>query len=455
MASISRQTIRSQWNTDAARRASEQNMALVETRATRTFNVETEAMNPLTVVLAAALAMASIAPALAQDDSAWVEQKAVANDGADNSYFGSAAALAGTTAVIGADGDATFTGATYVLSNSSGTWSQVQKLVPDDGAHGDTFGYRVALAVDTLVVTAYSASPNGNTAQGAAYVFERSGETWSQSQKLVADDGVAFDDFGASARLDGSLLFIGANGAIVGSNAAQGALYVFAHSGDTWAQAQKVIADDGAAFDNFGFSVASSADTLFVGAPNAFVDGTPGVGAVYVYTLQGGLWTQTQKLAPDEIASFGAFGESVAFDGTTLFVGASGASAAYVFTQDGGSWIQVQRLSGDDTQSGDGFGNAIALSGAKVLIGSDIATVDGLKSRGAAYLFSATDSGWAQSHKFVASDGTTDDFFGAALALDGDTAILSTPHPVIDGHPYEGAAYFYTRDTLFADGFDG
>ena len=419
------------------------------------INVEIDAMNMLKGVLLATLAGASVQPALAQDDSVWAEQKTTASDGGENSYYGSAAAIEGSTAIIGADGDTSFTGGVYVLSNSDVGWNEIQKLVPDDGAHGDSFGYRVALAGDTLAVTAYSASPNGNTAQGAAYVFERSDETWSQSQKLLADDGATFDDFGASARLDGSSLFIGANGATVGANAAQGALYVFTRSGATFQQSQKVIADDGAAFDNFGFSVASDADTLFVGAPSAFVDGTPGVGAVYVYVLQGGVWTQVQKLAPEDPASFGAFGESVAFDGTTLFVGASGTSAAYVFRQTDDSWIQVQRLSGDDTQSGDNFGNAIALSGTNVLIGSDIATVDGFTSRGAAYLFGADQNGWTQAHKFVASDGATDDFFGAALALDGDTAILSTPHPVIDGHAYQGAAYFYTSDRVFRDGFDG
>jgi len=83
-------------------------------------------------------------------------------------------------------------------------------------------------------------------------------------------------------------------------------------------------------------------------------------------------------------------------------------------------------------------------------------SVDGDTSRGAGYLFSTPDGlTWTQTHKFVASDGTTDDFLGAAAAYDGQTAILSSPHPVINGHAWQGAADFYARDTLFTDGFDG
>jgi hypothetical protein len=399
--------------------------------------------------------IAGVQPAVAQDDSAWAVQKTTAADGGANSYFGSAAAVLGSTAVIGADGDATFTGAAYVMANADGAWTQVQKLTPDDGAHGDEFGYRVALSADTLAITSYSASPGGNTAQGAAYVFNLDGGAWTQSQKLLAADGVAFDDFGASAQLEGSSLFIGANGATVGANAAQGALYVFANNGGSWSQTQKLISDDGAAFDNFGFSVAVNKDTMFVGAPSVMIDGVPGQGAVYRYALQDGQWTQVQKLVAADANSFGAFGESVAFDGTRLLVGASGANAVYAFGDDGSGWSQRQKFSGDDTVSGDNFGAAVALSGSEVLVAGDVATVDGFSSRGAAYLFSNGANGWTQTHKFIAEDGTTDDFLGAAIALDGDTAIVASPHPAIDGNTYQGAAYFFTRDSVFVDGFDG
>jgi hypothetical protein len=408
-------------------------------------------MKQLTLLLAV-IACAGIHVSRAED--AWTEQKTTAPDGNDNTWYGSAAAIRGADAVIGADGDASFTGAAYVLQKDQAGWSHVLKLVPDDAATGDSFGYRVALSDTVAAITSYTASPNGNTSQGAAYIFNRGG-SWTQQQKLLADDGVAFDNLGASAAIDGTTVYIGANGAIVGSNAAQGALYEFTLSNGAWVQSQKIIADDGAAFDNFGFSVAVRDGTMFIGAPSVAIDGTNGQGAVYVYSAVNGDWTQVQKLTSSDSHTFGAFGESVAFDGTTLIVGASGASAAYAFAFDGTAWTQEQTFSGVDTSATDNFGSAVALSGNELLISSDIATVDGSTSRGAAYLFSHGSDGWVQEHKFVASDGTVDDFFGAAMAFDGATAILASPHPTIDGHSWAGAAYFYSRDTLFSDGFDG
>lgn len=402
---------------------------------------------------------ARAASPLVADAEAWLdEQKVTASDGAENSYFGSAAAIEGTTAVIGADGDASFKGAAYIFADAGGIWSEVQKISADDGAGGEQFGYRAELEGDTLVVSAFSATVNGNTAQGAAYVFTNDTTTWTQAQKLVADDGGLFDNFGASIALDGETIVVGANGATVDGVPAQGAAYVYTGSGASWRQEQKLIADDGTDYDNFGLSAALKGGTAFIGSPLAPVDGNNGQGAVYLFTESAGTWTQTQKLVASDGAANDSFGMALAFDGTTLFVGATshdGTGTVYVFTDSGGTWTEVQKLVSDDAASGDSFGNAIAVSGSNVLIAADIATVDGNTSRGAAYLFTATAGGWVQSHKFIASDGATDDFFGAVLALDGNTALIGTPHPVIDGNAWQGAAYFFVNDSIFADGFDG
>jgi hypothetical protein len=305
-------------------------------------------------------------------------------------------------------------------------------------------------------VTADSSSPGGNAAQGSAYVFVPDGETgtWSQTQTLLADNGGVFDNFGSALALDGDTLVIGAHGATVGANAAQGGAYVFANLGGTWTETIELVADDGAAFDNFGNSAALVGHTLFVGANNAQVGSNFGQGAVYAYAFDGSQWTETQKILADDGAGGANFGISLAFDGTTLLVGAPGSGgtgAVYAFTNDGTKWVQQQRIVGDDLASGDNFGSAIAIDAGRALIGADVQTVDGFTSRGAAYLFDFAESAWAQDRKFVSSDGTTDDFFGLAVALEGDTALISTLHPDAN----QGAAYFYTKDTLFADGFDG
>ncbi|NCC37159.1 MAG: hypothetical protein EOM24_34895, partial [Chloroflexia bacterium] len=135
-----------------------------------------------------------------------------------------------------------------------------------DYAAGDIFGYSVAVSGDTLIVGAFRADVGDNLDQGAVYVFTRSGTSWSQQQKLVAADGADGDFFGIAVALDGETALVGAWGAGVGGNDAQGAAYVFTRSGTSWSQQQKLVADDGAEDDLFGGSVALDRETVLVGA---------------------------------------------------------------------------------------------------------------------------------------------------------------------------------------------
>jgi hypothetical protein len=404
------------------------------------------------LLLLAGITPAAIAQAAPQSRTV-VEQKVTPGDGATNSFFGSAAALDDSTALIGADGDASFRGSAYLFNKSAGTWTEGQKLVPSDGLGGDEFGYRVALGHATLVVGAFSATVNGVASQGAAYVFTKSGETWSESQKLLASDGALFDDFGASVALDGNTIVVGANGATVGQNPAQGAVYVFTRSNGVWTQTQKLTADDGGAYDNFGLSVALQGSTILVGSPVHSVEGNFGQGTVYVYRFSNGVWSQTQKLTADDGAAGDGFGESVAIHRSNALVGAynagagghPGAGAVYVFTNSGDTLGQVQKLTASDPADFANFGNAVALHGRTALIGADVSPVGNNTSQGKAYIFAEAAGNWTEADTLIASDGVTDDFFGAALALDAGTALVSTPHPTINGNSYQGAAYFYRR----------
>ena len=382
----------------------------------------------------------------------FLEQKVTASDGTTNSYFGSAAALNGNNAVIGADGENSFQGAAYIFSNVNGTWVEGQRLTASDGLPGDEFGYRVALERHTLVVGAFTATVNGTASQGAAYVFSRFRDTWSESQKLTADDGALFDNFGAAVGIYRYTVVVGANGATVNGNAAQGAAYVFTQSNGTWQQVQKLTADDGAAYDNYGLSVAIKGSTILVGSPVATVNSHAGQGAVYVYVYRpGNGWSFAQKLTASDGASQDGFGESVAIDQGVALIGAYGATvnghpgagAAYVFTKSFGFYAEAQKLTADDGGTFFNFGNAVALDGKRALIGADVSTVGSNTSQGKAYIFDESGGIWSQTATLVASDGATDDFFGAALALDGPTTLVSTPHPTINGHSYQGVAYFF------------
>ena len=159
------------------------------------------------------------------------------------------------------------------------------ELTASDGAAGDQFGSSVAISGNTLVVGSPYATVCSNYQPGAAYVFTESASGWTQSAKLTASDGAAYDGFGSSVAISGNTLVVGASVATVGGVSDRGAAYVFAEPGSGWAsmtESAKLTASDGAAGDQFGSSVAISGNTLVVGSPLARVCNSE-QGAAYLF----------------------------------------------------------------------------------------------------------------------------------------------------------------------------
>jgi len=342
-------------------------------------------------------------------------------------------------------------GAAYVFVRSGGVWSPQAKLVAGDPQAGDGFGWSVALDGDTAVVGAHG--ENGYA--GAAYVFVRSGGIWSQQAKLVAGDAEAYDQFGLSVALDGDTALVGANG----KSSYAGAAYVFVRSGGSWSQQARLVAGDAAADDWFGHSVALDGDTVLVGAPYED-EGSKDAGAAYVFVRNGGSWNQQAKLMALDAKPYDWFGYSVALDGDTVLVGApyeatggSAAGAAYVFVRGGGIWGQQDKLTAADAAAGDQFGGSVALDGDTAVVGAPYED-EGGSVAGAAYVFVRGNGVWGQQAKLTAGDAEAGDGFGWSVALDGDTALVGAPYED-DGGSNAGAAYvFVSGDVLFADGFE-
>jgi hypothetical protein len=185
-------------------------------------------------------------------------------------------------------------------ARDGGMWIEEQKLTAGDGAAVDVFGCAVALDGDLALIGAYADDVQENANQGSAYVFVRNsnaagGGLWSQQQKLTAGDGAEDDNFGLSVALDGEIALVGAAVAGVGGRQAQGAAYIFARSGTTWLWEQKLLAGNGAAgvgaaFDLFGDAVALSGDTALVGAPFADGAGYSDRGRAYFFERQPGMF---------------------------------------------------------------------------------------------------------------------------------------------------------------------
>jgi hypothetical protein len=369
-----------------------------------------------------------------------------APNGSADDEFGYSTAVSGDTVVVGApwhsvDGNL-YEGAAYVFVCSGGVWSLQATLTASDGASWDWFGWAVAIEGDTALI----AGRDHNFGAGAVYVFDRSGDEWTQEQTLTASDAGQGDQFGDSVALDGDTALVGASQHTVGSNYDQGAAYVFTLSGTSWAQQAELIASDGTEDAGFGSSVALSGDTALIGSPNP---GGEGDGAAYVFVSSGAGWTQQTELVPEAGGDMDFFGKSVALDGDTALVGApwqmsSGPSTTqglvYVFTRSGPSWSRQAELTADDEAS-DEFGWSVALDGDNALIGSPEHQVGANDGQGTAYLFTGSGSSWSQQSELSASDGAASDAFGSAVALDGGLLLVGAPDHAVSGKAEQGAAY--------------
>jgi hypothetical protein len=291
----------------------------------------------------------------------WVlQQKLTASDGATGDWFGASVALDGDTALVGAENDGIgankYQGSAYVFVRSGTVWTQQAKLTALDAEANDYFGASVALSGNTALVGAIHDDVGTHVDQGSATVFVRSGTAWKQQAQLTAPDGGVEEFFSISVALSDDTALVGVACDDIGGKNEQGSAYVFVRSGTTWSKQALLTAPDGAAADFFGISVALSGDTALVGADYGQVGGNAAQGSAYVFTRSGIAWSLQQKLTASDGAANDHFGVSVALDGGTALVGApmdrvganTNQGSAYVFTRSGTAWTQQARLTASD-----------------------------------------------------------------------------------------------------------
>lgn len=343
------------------------------------------------------------------------------------------------------------------LPTDNSTWSETQKLQASDAQVSDGFGYAVSISNDglTCVVGAYL-EDGAATNAGAAYIYQFYG-TWVETQKLLASDAQADDNFGYSVSMsnDGLTCIVGAwtaDGVV--SN--EGAAYIFVNQNGTWIESQKIQASDSNESDLFGRSVSISGDglTCIVGAINEDTVASAS-GAVYVFENQAGTWVEVQKLKASDAAVGDNLGltTSMSDDGLTCIIGTtrkdSGSSgdvgAAYIFENQNNTWVEIQKIQSSDIQSGDHFGSAVSISGDALtcIVGADLEDTGGT-SAGAAYIFENQNGTWTEVQKLQASDKQSVDLFGssASISADGLTCVVGATGEDT-GESGAGAAYVF------------
>jgi hypothetical protein len=384
----------------------------------------------------------------------------IASDRASGDNLGASVAVSGDTIVAGTPfhtvGGNAYQGAVYVFTEPAGGWStatQTAELTASDGAFNDNLGWSVAVSSDTIVAGAIQ-NNSGYQNQGAVYVYTEPGGGWAnatETAKLTASDGATGDNLGWSVGVNGPTITVGAPSHAVGSNATQGAVYVYAKPAGGWidaTQTAELTASDGAAADQLGQSVAISADTIVVGSPQSTVNTNPDAGAVYVFTEPVSGWkdsTQTAELIASDGAAYDALGWSVAVDADTIVAGAPlravGANLAqgtvYEFTKPGGGWsdaTQTAELTASDGAASDQLGSSVGVSTDTITAGAPQRTVNGHGAQGAVYMYAMPGGGWAnatETAELLASDGTSGDTLGASVAISGTTIVAGSPRRTI------------------------
>ncbi|HVE56209.1 MAG TPA: FG-GAP-like repeat-containing protein, partial [Pyrinomonadaceae bacterium] len=402
--------------------------------------------------------------------ASWTQrQKITSTPRGVGAQFGNAVALNGNTMVVGARFDGTTAsqaGAAYVFVLSGGNWTQQAVLLANDGAVADKFGYSVAISENTIVVGSYNDdSPLSNA--GSAYVYVRSGTTWTFQQKLTASDATADDEFGNAVGIVGETIVVGAHFADLPGNSQAGSAYVYRRSGTVWTQTQKLIpvSTNGSVIlgDHFGESVAMSS-MLAIGAAG---DDTPftAAGAVYVFAESGGSFFQQQKINIASGANGDSFGNSVAIEGNTLvggalqytpIIGQPAYGAAYVYEFNGSTWISQGRIVASDGATVDRFGYSVAVSNNVVAVGArEDDTTAGGPDAGSAYIFTRSGSVWTERQKLAPNDTFNGDRFGGSVALSFGNLVVGAAEKALSSPNGQGAVYYFTQINKTRFDFDG
>lgn len=385
----------------------------------------------------------------------WNEQiKLIANDSAADDHFGYAVAISGETAVIGAytadTNKQNNNGSVYVFVHNGKNWVQQAKLTANDPAADDNFGAAVAISGDTVIVGAPN-DDDGGINSGSAYIFVRDGASWSQQAKLTASDPAANDLFGWAVAISGDTAVVGAHRNDTVSGQDSGSAYVFVRNGTNWTEQTNLMANDLAADDAFGTSVAINDNTVVIGAWRDDDAGSES-GSAYVFVRSSTSWSQQAKLTASDAAAGDLFGIAVAISGDTAVFGAAGdddqkatnSGSAYIFTRTGTNWSQQAKLTASDPAEFNNFGFAVALSGNSAVIGAWQADTNGVND-GAAYVFERDETNWSQQAKLTASDAADDDWFGYTVAVSNNTAVVGA-HQTNGEAKASGSAYIFTSD---------
>lgn len=355
-----------------------------------------------------------------------------ATDGASGDEFGWSVAIDLRLIAVGAWHDADNgpnSGSVYLFDAITG--AQLHKLLASDGDSNDVFGVSLDLRNGLVAVGARDNDDAGSNS-GAAYIFDAT--SGMQIAKLVADDAAAGDRFGRSVAIGDGVVCVGSP-LDDGVGADSGSVYVF--DSMSGAQLRKIVPGDAAGGDRFGFAISMGENgVLAVSAYHDNVHG-PNSGSVYLFDVTTGM--ELMKIAPEDGMEDDQFGRTVSFDEGLLAVGAEsdelGLNAGSVYVFDATSGSQLQKLLAFDGAAGDGFGGWARLDRGRLEVGAPFHS-EGVFGSGAAYVYDAVSGTLIK--RLSQHDAGFGSFLGSSIDLSHGEIVVGAL-----GAGGTGAAYVY------------
>ena len=339
------------------------------------------------------------------------------------------------------DEEGSAAGAAYIFYKSGGTWTQQAKLTASDPNTNDQFGEFCEISGDYAIVGNYQEDAGGTSA-GAAYVYKRDGTTWTQQAKLTASDAATNDYFGWGVSISGDYAIVGAYGEDTGGEGA-GAAYIFKRSGASWSQQAKIVASDAATTDQYGWDVSISGDYAVVGARQED-EGGSNAGAAYIFKYDA-------TYPPDDLPPVDSVGTGFNYKRYTSL----DTSTHYVYKMwrnSAGDWRTPSPASANTikvlkTDSTDWSNNDTTDTNPEYI---DTTTYSGKVSLGQSgptenYRFSVPTFGrWSQQQKLIGE--SAGNYFGNAVAIDGDYLAVGAQYEATTATG-GGAVYIFKRGT--------
>ena len=338
--------------------------------------------------------------------------------------YGESVAVAGSDVLVGESTNERRPGAVYVYRKNGGEWVQSQRLLGSDAFDGDHFGRSLGVSGDELLVGATVVDDT----RGAVYVYRRGDDgTWTQTDRILASDGVSGDAFGRSMAVSGDV-------ALVSSWAhgeARGAVYVLTRGEDgAWTEEAKLMASDGQPNDRFGVGLSTDGTHVLVGAPQR----NQGRGAVYAFRRgEDGAWTEVGILEMEEASPQSSFGTSVLVSHGIAMVGAPGAGGfvgaveAYQWDGEASEWTTWNTIQPFDGQRGTQFGTSLTADQTSMSVWIGARGAGGFQGRAYVMTWDESQEDWGAMRK-VAVDGLGQgDRMGDVVALGAAVGIVGLP----------------------------